>query len=219
MNSACIYLFDMDHTLLDNDCDVSWKSFLVERGLAPADSLAVADGFYRDYVENRLDIERFMAFQLAEFRGRTRAEMRELARLHFEQYARPRLYKDAIAMVEQVGRQGCPRALLTATNRVVALPVAEHLRIPQVLAVRPRLADGCYTGDFIPPYSGGEGKVPLAGEFAREHGCELSQAAYFGDSLADLPILRKVGFPTVVNPGRELREVAVREGWPVVRWR
>ncbi len=28
-----IYLFDMDHTLIDNDCDVSWKQFVVRHNL------------------------------------------------------------------------------------------------------------------------------------------------------------------------------------------
>ena len=33
------YFFDMDHTLIDNDCDVSWKDFMVAEKLAPPEAL------------------------------------------------------------------------------------------------------------------------------------------------------------------------------------
>ena len=40
-----LHIFDMDHTLIEADCDVTWKQFLVSEGLAPASALAEADRF------------------------------------------------------------------------------------------------------------------------------------------------------------------------------
>ena len=43
-----LHIFDMDGTLIDNDCDVSWKLFLVRSGIAPRDDLELADRFYEN---------------------------------------------------------------------------------------------------------------------------------------------------------------------------
>src|SRR5210317_2236053 len=83
------YLFDMDHTLINNDCDVSWKTFLVNKGLAPSNALDIADYYYQQYRRGELDINEFLKFQLAEFKGRTPAEMDALAQEHFETLVRP----------------------------------------------------------------------------------------------------------------------------------
>lgn len=215
---ASIYLFDMDHTLIANDCDVSWKSFMVEKGLAPDDSLTKAEQFFQDYQAGRLDITDFMRFQLAEFEGKTSLEMRQLAQEHFTEYVKHLVYTDAVNRVKEVINRDLPIALITATNEVIAQPVAEYFDIPRVLAVRPEIENNRYTGRFIPPYSGGSGKISLAREFCREHGATLSQTAYFGDSPNDIPLLQSVGFPVAVNPAPELRVTAESRGWPIITW-
>ena len=84
-----LWFFDMDHTLIDNDCDVSWKKFLVQHGLAPAAAMDEADRFFADYLAGHLDYDAFIRFQLAEFASRTPAEMAALARWHFVEVVRP----------------------------------------------------------------------------------------------------------------------------------
>src|SRR5205823_6222154 len=38
----------------------------------------------------------------------------------------------------------------------------------------------------------------------------------YSDSESDLPMLRAVGHPVVVNPDAELRRIALEEGWEVL---
>ena len=71
--SAKVYFFDMDHTLIDNDCDVSWKEFTVAHGLAPRSHLEEAERFFDDYNRGCLDTAKFIRFQLSEFVGKTPA--------------------------------------------------------------------------------------------------------------------------------------------------
>ena len=66
---AEFYIFDMDGTLVDNDCDVSWKLFLVAAGFAPEGDVALAHKYYDDYAEGVLDLDEFLRFQLREFVG------------------------------------------------------------------------------------------------------------------------------------------------------
>ena len=44
-NEIKIHFFDMDHTLINNDCDVSWKEFLTEEKIAPSNAMEIADNF------------------------------------------------------------------------------------------------------------------------------------------------------------------------------
>ena len=66
-----IHFWDMDHTVLNNDCDVSWKTFLVSRGYAPVGDLDEAAAFYEEYEQGVLRVELFNAFQLRDFSGKT----------------------------------------------------------------------------------------------------------------------------------------------------
>lgn len=218
MPNALISIFDMDHTLIDNDCDVSWKVFLVKKNLAPINALEMADKYFRQYVEGRLDMDAFLEFQLAEFKGRTPEDMAALAREHCESTVKPRIYRDAVAEIETAQSTGRILAICTSTNEVIARPVADLLGIPNLLATRLELRDGKYTGRIQGPYCGGEGKIPAAADFCREHGTNLNAVTYYGDSKADIPLLSEVGTPVVVNPAPALRETAEKRNWQIRRF-
>ncbi len=213
-----ITFFDMDHTLMDNDCDVSWKEFLIDRGFADASARDELSTFWQQYVEGHLDVASFVDFQLREFRGKTPEEIAPLIREHFAERVEARIYPGARKIVEEMRSSGIPTYLLTATNEVIAGPVAESFRLDGMLATRLELRDGRYTGRIVPPYCFEEHKIGYAEEACRRHEVTLSEAAYFGDSGSDVPLLEKVGFPAVVNPKGELAARAAEAGWHVERW-
>lgn len=210
--------FDMDHTLMDNDCDVSWKEFLIGEGLAEPTERDEAASFYRQYRAGRLDVDAFLAFQLRQMRGRAPDEIGELAQRHFERVVRPRVYPDAEREVARVRASGATTALLTATCEAIAAPVAEAFGFDARLATRLEVADGRYTGRIVPPYCFGEGKIVFAEGLCREYGAALADATYYGDSQSDAPLLERVGKPVAVNPTPELSRLCEARGWPVVRW-
>ena len=69
------------------------------------------------------------------------------------------------------------------------------------------------------PIRYGVGKVELANAFAETHGIDLDAELLLLDSITDLPMLERVGFPRVVNPDPRLLRIARRRGWPVLDWR
>ena len=54
--------------------------------------------------------------------------------------------------------------------------------------------------------------------FAAEHEIDLAASYAYSDSLSDLPMLRAVGNPVVVNPDPPLAEIARDEGWQTMRF-
>ena len=213
-----IYFFDMDHTLIDNDCDVSWKSFVVEQKLAPSDALERATYYYYQYVEGKLEISDFMDFQLQEFIGKSETEMAELSQLHFETWVKKTIYTDAVKEVKRVQALGVPTVLLSATNTVIARPVAKYFGFDACLATELELNNGHYTGKLAGEYALGAGKIGMAQKYCESLNLSLADAAYYGDSVNDFPVLEAIGFPIAANPCPELEAGAIEHGWPIIRF-
>jgi HAD superfamily hydrolase (TIGR01490 family) len=74
------------------------------------------------------------------------------------------------------------------------------------------------TGRIDGPFIYGEGKVAAMRAFADAHGIDMDASYGYSDSASDLPMLRAVGNPVAVNPDAELRDVAEREGWRIMRF-
>jgi HAD superfamily hydrolase (TIGR01490 family) len=78
--------------------------------------------------------------------------------------------------------------------------------------------DGLLTGGIGGAFIYGEGKVDAMRRFADEHDIDLAGSYAYSDAASDLPMLRAVGNPVVVNPDEELARIAREEGWRVMRF-
>jgi len=54
--------------------------------------------------------------------------------------------------------------------------------------------------------------------FAEENGVDLEASYGYGDHYTDRHFLKLVGHPVAVNPSEELKRLAQRQGWEVVRY-
>ncbi len=210
--------WDMDHTICDNDCDVSWKEFLIDTGRAPEADRRLVEKFYADYADNILEPDVFMAFQLKEIAGQTRDEAAAVSQAHFETVVRPRIYPQAETMIRRQLADGDRVILMTATNEVIGAPLAAHLGI-ELVATRLELEDGRYTGRVAGIYNCGDGKAENFEIFCAQNEIPVAATWYYGDSTSDQHILRAAGHPVAVNPMPALRTIAEAEGWEILEFR
>jgi HAD superfamily hydrolase (TIGR01490 family) len=209
--------FDMDHTLINNDCDLSWKNYLVDVGQAGWTDRLRGRWHFWMYQLGRLNTQGFMRFQLAQFRGRTEAEMAPLLREHFDQYVLPSLYPAVPKILAGLKTRGIPCLLVTATNQEIAAPLAQYLGMDGLLATPlERDKDGRFTGHVGGVYCLGANKLLVMQPEAARRGFALEQVMYWGDSGNDIPVLEQVGFPVAANPAAKLRTQAQRRGWPII---
>ena len=215
-----VAFFDLDHTLIENDCDVSWKEFLVEQEFAPVESLRRSHDFFDQYTRGERIADEFLDFQLEEFRGETPESLNDFFLAHCLEKVLPKIIHDAKEVLDQKrAEEGIIVALFTASQGPLVEPIAKMFGIEHVCANRLETKNGMYTGKVLPPFNGGEGKVHYAKEFCRRHGCKLEEAEYYGDSISDRFILDAVGNPVVVNPEEPLRKLATGKGWEIVEWK
>lgn len=128
----------------------------------------------------------------------------------------PRLYPQMLERAYAHQDEGVPVYILTAASQEMADLLAHVLAFDGGLGSRSEVVDGRYTGRPAGPFNYREGKVISMTELAERAGIDLSASYAYSDSESDLPMLRAVGQPVVVNPDAELRRIASQEGWEVL---
>ena len=105
--------------------------------------------------------------------------------------------------------------LVTASPVELAGIIASRLGLTGALGTVAESIDGVYTGRLVGGLLHGEAKAAAVGALAAREGLDLARCSAYSDSANDLPMLRLVGHPTVVNPDAELRAEARTNHWPV----
>lgn len=128
----------------------------------------------------------------------------------------PRLYPQMLARAYAHQDAGVPVYILTAASQEMADLLAHVLAFDGGLGSRSEVVGGRYTGRPAGPFNYREGKVVSMREVADREGIDLTVSYAYSDSESDLPMLRAVGQPVVVNPDADLRRIATEEGWEVL---
>jgi len=131
----------------------------------------------------------------------------------------PRVYPQMLDEVYAHQDAGRATFVVSAAGSGVVEPLAAVLGLDGAVGTRYEVdVDGALTGRFDGPFVYGPGKVEAMEAFAAEHGIDLAESYAYSDSLSDLPMLRAVGNPVVVNPDPPLAEIAGEEGWQTMRF-
>jgi HAD superfamily hydrolase (TIGR01490 family) len=129
----------------------------------------------------------------------------------------PRLYPQMLARAYAHQDAGLRVYIVTAASQEMAELMAHVLVFDGGLGSRLEVRDGRYTGAAAGPFNYREGKVLALRELAAREGLDLAASFAYSDSESDLPMLRAVGHPVVVNPDADLARCAALEGWEVLR--
>jgi HAD superfamily hydrolase (TIGR01490 family) len=211
--------FDLDKTLMAGSSGIFFARAAYETGMITRTRLA------RDAWENlRFRLRGSTDDRADDVRKRV-GEMiagvavRDLQRLSPRVLAGvlPRLYPQMLERAYAHQDAGVPVYILTAASQEMADLLAHVLAFDGGLGSRSEVVDGRYTGRPAGPFNYREGKVLSMAELAEREGIDLATSFAYSDSESDLPMLRAVGQPVVVNPDAELRRIAVQEGWEVLR--
>jgi HAD superfamily hydrolase (TIGR01490 family) len=129
----------------------------------------------------------------------------------------PRLYPQMLERAYRHQDAGRPVYIVTAASQEMADLMAHVLVFDGGVGSRLEVRDGHYTGRADGPFNYREGKVLSLRELATREGIDLAASYAYSDSESDLPMLRAVGHPVVVNPDPDLARIATHEGWEILR--
>jgi len=213
-------IFDLDETLIGGDCASLWTQEMVKIGWADGESfIAREQELMRQYAAGSLAMEDYMGFTLSPLVGRTAEEVAHVVEPFVEDVIEPIFYTDATRCLAKHRAAGDRILVISASAHFLVSAVAERLKIEDVLAIDLEEQHGHYSGRTQGVMTYREGKVIRLHAWMQEQGEVLDGAYFYSDSRNDLPLLRVVDHPHVVNPDPTLRAHAEQAGWPILNWR
>jgi HAD superfamily hydrolase (TIGR01490 family) len=127
----------------------------------------------------------------------------------------PRIYPQMLALAHEHQDHGLPVYIVTAASQELASLLAQVLVLDGAIGSKfSEVRNGVYTGKPTGLFIYGSAKATAI----EREGIDLAASFAYSDSASDLPMLRVVGHPVVVNPDRDLLRVAHEEGWEVLRF-
>lgn len=213
-------LFDLDNTLLAGDSDYLWGEYLTEQGIVDREVYERENQrFYDDYKKGTLDIHAFQAFSQRPLVENEIDRMLALRGDFVEQKIRPIMSPASFELVEKHRLQGDTLVVITATNSFVTRPIVDAFGIEHLLATEPEVIDGKYTGRIagIPCFQ--QGKVERLHQWLLQQEMDMQGSWFYSDSHNDLPLLKEVDNPVVVDADEQLSHYASQQGWPSISLR
>ena len=210
--------FDFDDTLAKGDSIFPYLLYAIKCGYAPKWQLfKAAAGFLRWKIQPSSG-RAVKEWTLSFLRGRSVAEMDELARDFFRDVQQKAFFEDAAPELFRLREQGAKIVVVSASADAYMHVLPEFLPIDAVISTVCETQDGVYTGK-IGPNCKAEEKIRRIQEWLDAQGLAIDKAhsAGYGDSPSDAPMLLLTAHPNLVNPKRKLVQ-AIPDG-RVLRWR
>ncbi|MCL6416938.1 HAD-IB family hydrolase [Aestuariirhabdus sp. Z084] len=214
-------IFDLDETLTSCDTSSLFCQYLVETGVA------TDPAFYREeqrlmalYAQQKMSIDDYVSHQMQPLLGLSADEVEQLTQRFVTDRVESRIYPQARQILAELGAAGHRLVVVSATVSFIVREVARRLGIADVLAIDLVLnKNGRYTGVIqgTPTYR--EGKVSRLRVWLEQEKESLHDAAFYSDSMNDLPLLECVDQPVATNPCAQLALIAEARNWPQLHWK
>ncbi|RME40573.1 MAG: HAD family hydrolase [Planctomycetota bacterium] len=213
--------FDVDGTCVDATI-VHYYVYFRRRLLPPALRPVWYGGFLFKCLYylllDRRDRSLFNVRFYRNYAGMSAERVRGMVDACHREVIEPRIFPHALSCISAHRSAGRRIVLLTGSLDFIVAPLAEKVRADAVIAPTMTESEGRFTGRLNGPPIGDEEKARRLTAFAEREGIDLAGSYAYADSLADLPVLEKVGHPNVVNPDGKLERIARERRWPVLRW-
>jgi HAD superfamily hydrolase (TIGR01490 family) len=213
--------FDLDKTLMAGSSGMQFARVATRHGLVGRRQLASWGFEHLRYRLRGTTDERTAEVLRVARETIAGVPARDLERMNPEVMAAilPRVYPQMLDEVYAHQDAERPTFIVSAAGSGVVEPLAHVLGMDGGVGTRYEVGDdGNLTGRFDGPFVYGPGKVEAMEACAASHGIDLGASYAYSDSLSDLPMLRAVGNPVVVNPDPALAAVAKEEGWQTMRF-
>lgn len=218
MTPTAFAFFDFDDTLAKGDSIFPFLLYCIRRGYAPRQQVfKAAAGFLRWKLQPSSG-RAVKEWTLSFIKGRTVAEMDDLARDFFRDVQQKHFFADAAPELFRLRQQGMKLVVVSASSDLYMRVLPEFLPVDAVISTVCETADGRYTGR-IGKNCKGEEKVRRIESWLTAQGLSICKemSAGFGDSPSDAPMLLLTAAPHLVNPKRKLRQL-IPEG-TILRWK
>jgi HAD superfamily hydrolase (TIGR01490 family) len=210
--------FDLDKTVIAKSSTLAFSKPFFDQGLI--NRQAVLKSTYAQFLflmsgADHEQMDRMRSYITTMCTGWNVEQVKSIVGETLHDIVDPLVFAEAANLIADHKLCGRDVVVVSASGEEIVAPIARALGATHAMATRMVVEDGKYTGE-VAFYCYGEGKVEAIHELAAREGYSLEHCYAYSDSITDLPMLEAVGHPTVVNPDRALRKIAVERGWPIL---
>lgn len=213
-------VFDVDNTIVDGQSQRLLVSYLFRHGLL---SFSAYLGLLFWFLRYRFGFVRSPedAFRraLSCFKGRSPRAIEPILEEFVRDVITHRIYGAAVREIREHQKNGDYVMLISnAVTPLIAI-IARHFGIEHYRGTDIQVEQGHYTGEIVGKALYGEEKKTALLNFLSANSIADADIWVYADHLSDLALLRFAHHPVVVNPGRELKKIADKFHWRVMRFK
>jgi putative phosphoserine phosphatase/1-acylglycerol-3-phosphate O-acyltransferase len=211
--------FDLDGTLVAGFTGVLMTQDRLRRGQMSVGEFIGMVQAGLNHQLGRSEFEDLIGKGTRMLHGNSLSDLDELGERLFLQHVQKRIYPEMRAMVRAHQARGHTVVLSSSALTVQVDPVAKFLGIDNILSNKFETDDdGLITGEVQRPIIWGPGKARAVQAFAANNGVDLAKSYFYADGDEDVALMYLVGNPRPTNPGGKMEAVAIKRGWPVLRF-
>jgi putative phosphoserine phosphatase/1-acylglycerol-3-phosphate O-acyltransferase len=136
----------------------------------------------------------------------------EISREHLINTIRPEIVEE----IRLHKKEGGMVVILSSAIMPVCKAISDYLEMDEIICSTLETTSGIFTGNPEGSLCFGKEKVARLTEFCNKNNINPCHSWYYGDSIADLPVLSSVGNPVCVNPDKKLLKTARKRGWRIL---
>lgn len=219
MMEQSLYVFDMDETLINDDCAMLWNQFLVQKGIVTDPHFIEQDKrLMALYAQGQMKMEEYLTFSMAPLAGMPKDKVNAWVQECVDTLILPKQFKQSKPLIEQLKQQGTEMIIISASVTFLVQAVASRLGIQHALGIDLVEEDNAYTAQIagVPSYR--EGKVKRLESWLAVQPQRYQSIHFYTDSINDLPLCEFADYVYLVNPCQQLRAYRDRENWVVLDW-
>lgn len=210
--------FDLDKTIIAKSSSLAFSRPFFDQGLINRRSVLKSSYAQFMFLLSAADhdqVERMRKHVTEMCTGWDVEQVSSIVHETLHDIVNPLVFAEAADLIAGHKARGHDVVIVSASGAEIVEPIGEMLGADYSMASRMKVVDGKYAGE-VEFYCYGEEKVVAMNEISATVGYDLAQCFAYSDSITDLPMLRAVGHPTVINPDRALRREATAQGWPML---
>jgi HAD superfamily hydrolase (TIGR01490 family) len=212
--------FDLDNTLIDGSSIYYFVRGLVKSGILQrrqVASFALENYKFRKQKQESMTAMSHATKKILDFaRGRSQQLIIELCEEIVQEFLPKKIFPNMQRRVEEHQSIGHDTWVVSAAPIEIASIVASKLNMTGAYGTSGEVIKGYYSGELRAGAMHGINKATAIKELAKVKAYDLSQSFAYSDSANDLPLLVSVGNPFIVNPNKQLQNIALKNKWPIL---